>query len=186
MPTYETLYCKNHPKVETNLRCNRCEEPMCTSCAVHTPTGYRCKNCVNEHKKVFNTSTWLDYLTGFLTAAILSAIGSAIVGVISNWFWGLAVLLFAPFAATIIANTVQAVTRRRRSRRLFITVAIGVIAGGLPAILGGIGTLIFILSSPEYLGSLSIWMLLPLVWQVVYIFIVTPAVYANLSGFTFR
>ncbi len=186
MSTYETNYCKNHPTIETNLRCNRCEEPMCTSCAVHTPTGYRCKDCVNEHKKAFNTSTWLDYITGFLTAAILSGIGSAIVGVISNWFWGLTVLLFAPFAATIITNSVQTVTRRRRSRRLFITVAIGVIAGGLPAILGGIGTLIFILSSPEYLGSLSIWMLLPLIWQAVYIFIVTLAVYANLSGFRFR
>jgi hypothetical protein len=190
MPTYETLYCKNHPKTETNLRCNRCEELMCTSCAVHTPTGYRCINCVNEQKKVFNTSTWVDYITGFLTAAVLSGIGSAIVGVISNWFWGFAVLLFAPFAATIIANSAQAVTQRRRSRGLFLTIAAGVVAGGLPAILGGIGTLLLILSSPEYLamgGGISmIWMILPFIWQIVYVVIVAPAVYASLSGFTFK
>ncbi len=189
MPTYETTYCKNHPKIETKLRCNRCEDYMCTSCAVHTPTGYRCKNCVNEQKKVFNTSTGVDYIVGFLTAAVLSGIGSAIVGAISNWFWGLAVLLFAPFAATIIANSARAVTRRRRSRGLFLTIAAGVVAGGLPAILGGIGTLLLILSSPEYLefaGISMIWMILPFIWQIVYLVITAPAVYANLSGFTFK
>ena len=186
MPTYETTYCKNHLTTETKLRCNRCEEYMCTRCAVHTPTGYRCKDCINEHKKIFNSSLWYDYLSGFIVAAILSSIGSAIVGLISNWFFGFMVLLFSPFAATLIANVAQAVTRRRRSRSLFITIALGVVTGGLPAILGGISSLLFIFSNPEYVGNISIWWLLPLIWQVVYLFIATPAVYASLSGFTFK
>ncbi|MBT3338738.1 MAG: hypothetical protein HN855_10085 [Anaerolineae bacterium] len=159
---------------------------MCKSCAVHTPTGYRCIDCVNDHKKNFETSLWYDYLTGFLTAAVLSGVGSAIVGVISNWFYGFAVLFFAPFAATIIANAAQAVTGRRRSRNLYITIAVGVVAGGLPAILGGVSTLLLILANPQYLGNISIWWILPLVWQVVYIFITTPAVYTSLSGLNFK
>jgi hypothetical protein len=40
------------PDRETYLRCNRCERHICTSCAVLTPTGYRCKNCVRGAQKV--------------------------------------------------------------------------------------------------------------------------------------
>ncbi len=183
----ETLYCANHPKRETTLRCNRCEKPICTKCAIHTPTGYRCKECVNEQKKNFENAIWSDYLFGFLAAAILSGIGSAIVAVISNWFYGLMVLFFAPFAATLIARGVQIVTRRRRSRSLFIVAAVGVIMGVIPAILGGIATLLFVFSNIEYYTNISwLWILLPFIWQVVYLVIAAPAVYARLSGITFK
>ena len=53
-----TLYCYVHPDRETGLRCNRCERPICADCAVLTPTGYRCKECVREQKKVFDTAEW--------------------------------------------------------------------------------------------------------------------------------
>ena len=43
------------------LRCNRCERPICTECAVLTPTGYRCKECVRGQQKVFDTAKWFDY-----------------------------------------------------------------------------------------------------------------------------
>ncbi len=186
MPTYETTYCKNHPKTETSLRCNRCEEPMCSSCAVHTPTGYRCTNCVNEQKKTFENALWADYLLGFFTSAVLSGIASAIVGFLSGWFYGISVLFFAPFAARMIVRGAQAATRRRRSRNLFITIALGVVAGGLPALLSGIASLLFIFSSPEYMAGFSFRWLLPFIWQIVYLFIATPAVYAGLRGFSIK
>ena len=183
----EALYCANHPNRETTLRCNRCEKPICTNCAVHTPTGYRCKECVNKRKKLFENALWYDYLFAFLVAAILSGIGSAIVSFISSWFFGLMVLFFSPFAAIMIARGVQFVTRRRRSRSLFIIVAVGIIVGGLPSVIARIGMLLFIFSSPEsYAGFSWFWSLLPLIWQIVYLIIATPAVYANLSGITFK
>ena len=40
-----TLTCTFHPNVETQLRCNRCNKPICIKCAKHTPTGYRCPEC---------------------------------------------------------------------------------------------------------------------------------------------
>ena len=48
------MYCANHPTVETTLRCNRCEKPICAKCAVLTPTGYRCKECIKEQQKIFD------------------------------------------------------------------------------------------------------------------------------------
>ena len=182
----EVTYCKNHPKVETTLRCNRCEEPMCTKCAVHTPTGYRCIDCVKEQKKVFETAYWRDYFSGFITAAILSIIASIIVEYLSGWFYGIGVLFFAPFAASIIISGVKIVTGHRRSRKLFMTITFGVFVGGASILLDGLTTLFLKYSYPEYVGPFSIWWLLPVIWVAVYLVIAIPAVYAGLSGFRLK
>jgi hypothetical protein len=66
------MYCANHPNVETSLRCNKCEKPICARCAILTPTGYRCKECVRGQQKVFETAKWLDYPLIFMIVAILA------------------------------------------------------------------------------------------------------------------
>ena len=182
-----TTYCKNHPQTETTLRCNRCEEAMCVKCAVHTPTGYRCKDCINTQKKTFETARWRDYFLGFIAAAILSGIGSVIVGYISNFFYGIGVLFFAPFAATVIVNGARKATSRRRSQKLFIMITIGVIVGGLPAISEGIRTLIFVFANSKYINGINLfWWLLPSIWQGVYLFIAVPTVYTRFKGIQIR
>lgn len=163
------LYCANHPQRETTLRCNRCEKPICTSCAVHTPTGYRCKECVNAQKKVFDTAEWYDYLVGLITAALLSLIASLIITAIS-FFAGFFMFLFAAGiaggAGALISNIVQRLLRGRRSRRLFITSTAGVVLGTLPVIL-------FFLFTGNFFS---------LIWQGIYLFVAVPAVYYGLSG----
>ena len=67
--TTETLYCYVHPTRETALRCNNCNRPICAACAVRTPIGYRCRECVKGQQKAFDTSEWYDYITGFIVAA---------------------------------------------------------------------------------------------------------------------
>ena len=61
-PDGYTLFCANHPDRETSLRCNRCEKPICSKCAVRTPTGYRCKECVRGQQKVFDTAENQDFI----------------------------------------------------------------------------------------------------------------------------
>ena len=78
----EILYCANHPNVETTLRCNRCEKPICARCAVLTPTGYRCKECVRGQQKQFDTAKWMDYPLTIVISALLAFIGSQIVSTI--------------------------------------------------------------------------------------------------------
>ena len=60
--TPTVTYCYAHPDRETTLRCKRCDQPMCASCARRTPTGYVCKDCVRAHQKSFDTSEWYDYI----------------------------------------------------------------------------------------------------------------------------
>ncbi len=165
-----TFYCKNHPQKETALRCNRCEEPMCPSCAVHTPTGYRCKDCVKEQGKIFNTAEWYDYISGFAAAAVLSAIASFIISAISfmaGFFMFIFVFGIASAAATIIARVVKRALRGRRSKNLFITSTAGVVIGALPII-------IFFLIVGNFYS---------IIWQGIYLFVAVPAVFYSIAGF---
>lgn len=167
-----TLYCYVHPDRETGLRCNRCERPICVQCAVRTPTGYRCKECVREQQKIFNTAEWYDYLIGFGTTAVLSLLASVILFVISGfigffmWFVSFAI---AGAAGVFIANITQSALRKRRSKQLFWLVAAGVIAGAIPVIL-------FLLFTGNFFS---------IIWQGIYLFTATPTVYARISGFQF-
>ena len=163
------VYCANHPGVETSLRCNNCGKPICAKCAIHTPTGYRCKECVRGQQKIFNTARWVDYLLGFITAAVLSFLASLLMGLISGiagllgW---LIIIIASPTAGVIIAEGVRFVTRKHRSRSLFITIAAAVVAGALPVILFQLLT-----------GSLF-----SLIYQGIFLFLAVPAVYTRLSG----
>ncbi len=166
--TIETLYCYNHPTRETTLRCKRCERPICTSCAVGTPTGYMCKDCVRERKKTFDTSAWYDYVLGFIVAGFLSGVASFLVTMIGSigFFGWFLIAAGAPTAGVIIAEGVRLITRKRRSRSLFITIAVAVVLGALPIIV----------------LEIFIFDIFGIVFQVIYLVIATPIVYTRLSG----
>ena len=176
-----TLYCYVHTNRETSLRCKSCERPICASCAVRTPTGYSCKECVRNHQKKFDTAVWYDYLVGFIVAAILSALAASVVPLLSGFFYGLIILLAAPAAGTIIARILLVVLSRRRSRALFMTIAVGMVVGALPSIVIQITSFFFLLNVYGQEGF-SIWSLLPAIWIVVYLFIAVPVAYSQFSG----
>ena len=163
-----TLYCYVHPDRETALRCNNCERPICAACAVRTPTGYRCRECVRGQQKVFNTAEWYDYVSGFLVAALLSAIVSFLVTLIGGigFFGWIIIFIAAPTVAVVIAESVRMVTRRRRSRSLFITIAVAVVLGAVPIIV------------LQVLGM----NLFGIIFQVIYLLMAVPVIYSRLSG----
>jgi hypothetical protein len=167
--TTETLYCYVHPNRETALRCNNCNRPICAACAVRTPIGYRCRECVKGQQKAFDTSEWYDYITGFIVAALLSGVASFLVTFIGGigFFGWFLIAAGAPSAAVAIAEGVRLVTGKRRSRPLFLTVAAGVVVGALPVIL------IQLVFSQNLFGIL---------FQVIYLVIAVPVVYSRLSG----
>jgi hypothetical protein len=174
------LTCYVHPDRETSLRCKICERPICASCAVRTPTGYSCKECVRSHQKKFETAVWYDYVIGFVLTAILSAIAAFVVTLISGFFFGLIVLFVAPAAGTLIARILLNVLRRR-SRALFVTISVGMVVGAIPAIVSEITSLILFMNFYGMEGF-SLWSLLPVIWIIVYLFITVPVVYSQFSG----
>ena len=164
----ETLFCYNHPTRETALRCNNCERPICAACAVKTPTGYRCKECVRDRQRSFDTSEWYDFVAGFLVAALLSGVASFLVSLVGGigFFGYFLIAAGAPTAGVVITESVRAVTKKRRSRALFITVTAAVVLGALPMVALQLVTM----------------NLFGLLFQGIYLFIVVPLVYTRLSG----
>ena len=84
----EVQYCAVHTTVETNLRCNKCGRLMCTKCAVLTPVGYRCRECVKGQQATFYNSNKLDPIIQFVITVPLSAIAALLVSFIGrSFFW---------------------------------------------------------------------------------------------------
>ena len=72
------MRCARHPDIETDLRCGKCEQPICPKCMVQTPVGARCPKCAALKKlPVYEIST-IFYIraiaAGLATAAVLGAI----------------------------------------------------------------------------------------------------------------
>ena len=167
------LHCVNHPNRETSLRCNRCERPICPACAVRTPTGYRCKDCVRSQQKIFETALWWDYLLAFIVAGVLSFVGSLVVPVV-----GFFTILVAPIAGVIIAEAVRLVVHRRRGRRLFQLAAAAVVLGSLPVL----GISLLALLVPVGVGGSSVYAFLPIIYRGIYAIMVTSTFYYRLAG----
>jgi hypothetical protein len=168
-----SMHCANHPDRETNLRCNRCEKPICIQCAVLTPTGYRCKECIRGQQKVFDNALWIDFPVGMILAAGLTFLGS-----IFAPSMGFFTLFLSPIIGVIIAEAIRKANRRRRSKRLFQLITAASIMGGLPKII--IIILGFLPSALNLGGSLELF--LPLIWQSLYLALLVPTLSFRISG----
>ena len=172
------LFCYNHPDRETLLRCNRCERPICSECAVLTPTGYRCKACVRSQQKTFETTTWLDYPLAIGIAGVLSFLGSYLAALL-----GFFTIFIAPIAGVLVAEAVRWAVRRRRSRLLFQLTAAAAAIGSLPLQLIHLFVILLVSSSGSGAGF---GVFLPLLWRGLYTFLVTSTVYYRLAGIRVR
>jgi hypothetical protein len=171
------LYCDNHPHVETSLRCNNCNKPICAKCAIPTPTGYRCPECVQGQQKAFETAEWSDYPLTFVIVAVMSLLGAwltTFLGALVTILAGFIVIFLTPTYAIAIAEIVRKAVHRRRSKRLFQVAAIAAVLGCLPLLLLAI--------MKTVLGYGGLFSLFPLAWQIIYTFTLTTTVYYRLRG----
>jgi len=166
------MYCANHPQTETLLRCNRCEKPICIKCAVYTPTGYKCKECVRGQQKIFDTAQWYDFPIGICLAIGLSFLGSYTPTYVRAFS-----ILIAPVVGFLIAESVRFINKRRRSKLLFRLTAAGAALGSLPLLLWNLFVILAYLANRNYSG-LDI-----IIWHVIYTFLVTSTTYSFLEGF---
>ncbi len=128
----ELTYCAVHPDRETALRCNQCDRYMCVECAVHTPVGYRCRQCVRQVDDKFFNAQALDHWL-VLGVALLVGIAS---GGILGYFRGLGFLLalVAAFPVGALAGqwAIQVIQRRKGRNHWqygVLGLVLGVLAG---------------------------------------------------------
>jgi hypothetical protein len=124
-------YCEKHPDRDTELRCNRCERYMCIECAVRTPVGYTCNECVRGHEDRFYAGTQVDYIVVAVVSLICGTIGGYGVGLFGG-FWYITAIA-ASAVGGMIAQLALTLTGRRRGRVSGYVCAGGVLAGGIIA-----------------------------------------------------
>ena len=118
----EVLHCYYHPDRETTLRCNKCGKPICTECAIRTPVGYRCPDCVREQQDKFYTATTSDIIKG----AVVAFVGGLLVGLATLltimflgrflFFGFLAAFFIGPALGGAVAEAVRWTMGKRHAR----------------------------------------------------------------------
>ncbi|KUK46178.1 MAG: putative membrane protein [Anaerolinea thermophila] len=171
--TQETLTCYKHPDRETYLRCNQCDRPICPSCAILTPTGYRCQDCVRGQEKKFNTAQLSDYIIACIVSALIAFFGSYMAR-----FLGFFTLLLAPLASMLITEVVLKLTKGRNADSLNKVILISAIVGSLPLVIVDLYNLFVYMSA----GMFSINAFLPLIWQIGYTIIMATSLQSRIKG----
>jgi hypothetical protein len=127
--------CYRHPDIETGLRCNKCGKYICPKCAVRTPVGFRCPDCIREQEDKYYSGGNLDYLIAAVVALPLSLVAGWVFTFILGGFgfFTLIIAFFAaPFTAGIIAESVRWAVGRRRSRYLQHVAIAALVLGTAP------------------------------------------------------
>lgn len=75
------VQCPRDPGVETALRCQQCDTPICPRCLVQSPVGAKCKDCARVVKSPIYTLSGI-YI---VRAAIAAIVGGVAMGIV----WGL-------------------------------------------------------------------------------------------------
>jgi hypothetical protein len=123
----DAAFCARHPKVETYLRCGRCDTPICPRCLVQTPVGARCRTCANVSTlPTFDVSP--VYFARAQAAALVSGI---VVGAIWAYllpaFFGFFMILIIGFGVGwAVSESVSLATNRKRGLGLQISAVMGV------------------------------------------------------------
>ena len=160
-------YCERHRDVETELRCGRCEVPICPRCMIHAPGGIRCPDCAQLRRPPMYELE----LGHYLRAGAVALFGAVALGVVSalllppspvGGLLPFAIALFGGIgAATLLARAFDVVTNRKRGRALQLLAAGAlvvaallrlVVAGELDLITQDAGGIIF-----AVIGAIVAW-----------------------------
>ena len=119
------MKCARHPDIETDLRCGKCETPICPKCAVQTPVGVRCPKCAALKKLPVYEISPIFYIraiaAGLATATALGAIWPYIP------FGGFFLFFIALVIGYLIGEAISLAVNRKRGRGLQVVAGISVV-----------------------------------------------------------
>ena len=123
-----TFYCNVHQDTQTQLRCGRCDIPVCPKCMTHSPVGVRCPRCSKPTPMPqYEVQTHL-LLRALGVAILMGILGGFVIGFIVEPLFGqlFAVISIAAWAY-LLAETVSFSTNKKRGPKLTIIASSGIL-----------------------------------------------------------
>lgn len=174
-------FCAVHPTVETSLKCNKCGRYMCSRCAVRTPVGYRCRECVYQQAGAFFKATSADQ---FLGAIVGFVVALPLGFVLSRPDFIFLTIIFSLPAGALIGEAVFRVMGRRKGRYTAQIVVLCIVAAAILCVLPSISEFLKymqVAGDPqlsEFQGGGQIQL------QLIFSYILPAGVFAVLSSIT--
>lgn len=170
----ETLYCVNHPRVETLLRCSKCGKPICTHCGIRTPVGIRCRQCARLRRPPsYVLRPW-----HYLLAVLVALPASFLVGLVMQYVGMYLAFFLGAAAGGLIAEIVYRATGGKRGAPLAVLVGVSIALGAVASALGP-ALLMPGITAAAFLNGRTLLQLL-LRMNIVYVFLAIGAAYARL------
>ena len=119
------MKCTWHPDAETDLRCGKCDRPICPKCVVQTPVGARCRQCANlKRLPIYEVST-----TFYLRAIAAGLAAAAAIGAIWPYIplGGFLLFFIAIGVGYAIGEVVSLAANRKRGPGLQAIAGISVV-----------------------------------------------------------
>jgi hypothetical protein len=115
------MKCATHPEVETNLRCGKCEKPICPRCMIQTPVGARCRDCARLNKLPTYRMSPQYYFRAVGSALGMAAATGALWGLVASYvpFFYLNILLGAAVGYGC-AEVISLAVNRKRGKILMV------------------------------------------------------------------
>ena len=131
----EITYCAKHKKTPTNVRCGRCDTPVCPQCLVFAPVGVRCSDC-GKPTKLPQYQVSLPILLRALAASLAAgAAGGVILSFVLTFpTGGLFYLIAAAGVGYLVSEATSFAAQRKRGPVLGSIAAFGAVAGHAPII----------------------------------------------------
>lgn len=118
----KVIYCVNHPRTETLIRCSRCLDPICIKCAIRTPVGLRCPSCARRGRSPLYVLAPQDYPIITVVALAVSLAAGALITQAGLFF---ALFLSIPVGGLIAEAVLRATRKRGRPVQIITGVCIG-------------------------------------------------------------
>ena len=121
------FYCAHHRDITTNLRCGRCDTPVCPRCRVHGPVGIRCLDCGRPPQLPQYQVSTLQLLR-----AMGASLGMGIFGGFILLFlplYGIFYLIVTAGFGLIVAEMTSYAANSKRGPKIAIIAVVGTIVG---------------------------------------------------------
>ena len=123
----QELFCINHPKRETRVRCSNCDRPICVDCMKQSSVGMKCPDCARVPRAAKRLMRPRYYVLAALAGGGVAAGVGALLAFIRMPFGGFLQPLIAGF---LVSSAVNAVTHRAGGAAIKVLAA-AVTVGGI-------------------------------------------------------